>query len=148
MMAASFIVPAFLKKYRLKNAIFWGLFVFGASQVIMILAVFTALKVYFDNWHLTYLMFCLSIAMGVAVTFFNIPIGIIFQRNTSDEYRGRFWGFYSSITSFTIPVAYLLGGFLAQQLPLVVIFVSSTILLFLLDIWAVNVKEVRELKEQ
>lgn len=55
------------------------------------------------------------------------------------------WGLYSSITSFVIPLAYILGGSLAQRIPMVLIFGATGVLLLLVDLWVVNLKEVREL---
>jgi MFS family permease len=87
---------------------------------------------------------CFSFAMGIGVPFFNIPVTVIFQKSCADEYRGRFWGFYSSISSVVIPVAYLLGGFIAQRIPLILIIASSGILFLILDLFVVNMREARE----
>jgi MFS transporter, DHA3 family, macrolide efflux protein len=147
MMAASLLVPLFLKKYRLRSALFWGLLVLCASQLVMVPVLCPPLRAYFDNWRLTYFISFVSLVMGTAMTFFNIPITIIFQNSCADDYRGRFWGFYSSITSLVIPFAYVLGGFLAQRIPIVLIFGASGSLLLLVDLWVVNIRELRELGE-
>jgi DHA3 family macrolide efflux protein-like MFS transporter len=147
MMGASILVPAFLKKYRLRDALLWGLLVLALCQAILPLAIFTPLRAYFDNWGITCLMVGLSIPMGVAISFFNIPIGIILQKKTSDEYRGRFWGFFSCLSSLVIPLAYLGGGFLVQRAPIAFAFLGSSAAFLLLDLWVVNAREVRELGE-
>jgi MFS family permease len=147
MMLASLLVPHFLEKYKLRSALFWGLLVLCASQLVIVPVLSPPLRSYFDNWRLTYFISFVSFAMGAAMTFFNIPITIIFQKSCADEYRGRFWGFYSSITSLVIPFAYILGGSLAQRIPIVLIFGAAGVLMLLLDLWIISLRELRELRE-
>jgi MFS transporter, DHA3 family, macrolide efflux protein len=147
MMIGAFLVPRFLRKFRLRDGIIWGLLALIACQVVFIAAIFTPFRARLDNWRITYLMICLSSVMGVAITFFSVPINVIFQKRASDEYRGRFWGFSSSLSSLSIPAGYLAGGILSQKVPLVAIFVASTLMFLLLDLWMASLKELRELGE-
>jgi len=112
----TFIVPLFLKQYKLKSSIFWGMLIFSFSYLIVALIVFTPLKGYFDNWGITILWAIISMIVGIGMISFNIPFSVIFQKHTLDEYRGRFWGLQSSIISFSIGIGYLIGGILAQNI--------------------------------
>jgi MFS transporter, DHA3 family, macrolide efflux protein len=148
MMAASFVVPRFLHKYRLRDGIFWGLLVLCACQLVFIGAVLTPLGARLGNWGITAVMFLISLVLGVATTFFNVPIGIVLQQRAADEFRGRFWGFFGSITSLSIPVGYALGGALTTRVPMWAIFAGSTLVFLALDLWIVNVRELRELRSE
>ena len=85
--------------------------------------------------------------MGYAMTFFNIPTTTIFQRSCEDGYRGRFLGFNSSVSSLVIPFAPILGGSLAQRLPMALKFGAAGILLLMVDLWMLSLRELRELGE-
>ncbi len=146
MITASLIVPVIMNRYKLKTSIFWGLLVFCIAQVIFIITVFTPLRLFFDIWGITYIVASLSVVIGIAVTFFNIPINVIFQKHTAEEFRGRFWGFYYSLTSLIVPIGYFMGGFLSQNLPLVYVFAGSAVIMLILDIWAVNLKEIKDIQ--
>jgi hypothetical protein len=46
-----------------------------------------------------------------------------------------------------IPFAYILGGSLAQRIPIVLIFGAAGVLMLLLDLWIISLRELRELRE-
>jgi MFS family permease len=140
----SFIVPLFLKRCKLKSAIFGGMLIFSFSYLIVASIIFTPLKGYFNNWEITILWAILSIIVGVGMISFNIPINVIFQKHTLNEYRGRFWGFQSSIIAFSMGMGYLIGGVLAQNVWMGFLFAGSSLAIFTIDLWAVNIKEIKE----
>jgi MFS family permease len=147
MMAASLIVPRVIGRLRLRSAILRGLFVLSGSWAIFIASVLGPLGRGLDTWGITWLVSALSFAIGLAVTFFNVPINLILQRRTADEYRGRFWGFFSSLISLSVPFGYLAGGALVQRLPLWLIFAASALAILALALWIAGLKELRELRE-
>jgi hypothetical protein len=75
---------------------------------------------------------------------FNIPMNVIFQKHTLDEYRGRFWGLQSAVIAFSIGMGYLVGGILGQSLWMGFLFAGSSLAIFTIDLWAVNMKEIKE----
>jgi hypothetical protein len=79
--------------------------------------------------------------------FIFIPINVLFQRHTLDQYRGRFWGMQSSLTTAMMPLGYFIAGFLAQRVAMTVLFAGVAVIMFSVDLWISNVKEVRNLKE-
>ncbi|HUX42135.1 MAG TPA: MFS transporter [Rectinemataceae bacterium] len=147
MMTASLIVPRVIGRLRLRSAILRGLFVLGASWAVFIASVLGPLGRGLDTWGITWLVSGLSFAIGLAVTFFNVPINLILQRRTADEYRGRFWGFFSSLVSLSVPFGYLVGGALVQRLPLRLIFAASALAVLALALWIAGLKELRELED-
>jgi MFS transporter, DHA3 family, macrolide efflux protein len=146
-MAASFVVPGFLHRYKLRDGIFWGLLVLGASQALGALVLFSSLRGILGNWGITWCFFGISLVMGVAMTFFVVPVNLIFQKSASDEYRGRFWGFFASISSLAVPAGYLLGGLLTQRIPMAWVLLASAAMFLLLGAWVASLREVRDLRE-
>ena len=81
LMIASLLVPIFLKRYRLRSALMGGWLPFASSQLVWVLVLFPLLRPCFDTWRIAYLMSSISFGMGMAITFFNIPVTVIFQRS-------------------------------------------------------------------
>jgi MFS family permease len=140
----SFIVPRFLNRYKLQSAIFWGMLIFSLGYFVVAAIIFTPLKGYFDNWGITIWWAMISFIIGIGMVSFNIPVNVIFQKHTLDEYRGRFWGLQSAVIAFAIGMGYLVGGILAQSLWMGFLFAGSSLAIFAIDLWAVNIKEIKE----
>jgi MFS family permease len=140
----SVLVPLFLKRYRLRKSIFWGMLIFSLGYIIVAALIFTPFKGYFSNWGITMIWAVISFIVGIGMASFNIPTNLIFQKYTSDEYRGRFWGLQLSITTFSMAIGYLAGGFLAENVWMGFLFVGSSLAIFAIDLWAVNIKEIKE----
>lgn len=141
---ASIFVPFLLKRISLKKSIFWGLSI--CSCIIFIEAILLHFQKMgcFSNWSMTILFTIAGIIVGISLTFFNVPITVIFQKNTSDEYRGRFWGVQSAIISLTTSIGFLIGGYLAQKIWMGYLFIGTSIFVFVIAVWIVNLKVIKE----
>jgi MFS family permease len=149
-MVASIIIPRVLHKLDLRKAIIRGLLLLCACQVFAIAAIFTPLgapfRASFGNWGITYLCTFISFLLGFAMTFFNVPITIILQKRAIDEFRGRFWGFFGSLSSLSVPIGYLAGAALVRALPLWFAYALSTIGFIILCFWLASLRELRGIK--
>ncbi|MDA8410201.1 MAG: MFS transporter [Treponema sp.] len=147
MMIASPIVPRVIGRLRLRSAILAGLGVLATCWLLFIVSALGPFGKGLGIWGITWLVSGLSFAIGFSVTFINVPITLFLQRRTADEYRGRFWGFFSSLISLSVPLGYLAGGALVQRLPLALIFGVSALAVLLLALWMARSKELRELQD-
>ncbi len=148
-MIGACLVQVFSGRYKLKTSIAWGLFIWSFCILVITGLLFLHLvKGRFTIWEFTLIGSGLAVIGGTAFMFCCIPINVIFQKFTLDEYRGRFWGFQSSITALTTAAGFLIGGLLAQKVWMVFLFLSTSVALGLVDLWIANVKEVRELKDR
>lgn len=145
---SSFIVPVLLHRYRLKQAIFRGLGILSICWVIMPLLIFSGIKSFLNlnHWQITFLFMAVSIILGAALTGFSIPINVIFQKQVADEYRGRFWGLQTALLTLTSAIGYLIGGFLIQRVEIIFLFFGAALLIFILNLWVIQLKEIQELK--
>jgi MFS transporter, DHA3 family, macrolide efflux protein len=63
---------------------------------------------------------------GLSVAFINIPVFVLMQRKTTNEYRGRVFGLLQTAQMAIVPAGLLLAGFLVEVLPgYVVPFISG-----------------------
>lgn len=54
---------------------------------------------------------------GLSVAFINIPVFVLMQRKTDNEYRGRVFGLLQTAQMAIVPSGLLLAGFLVEVLP-------------------------------
>jgi MFS family permease len=141
------LVSVFLKRIQLRKALFWGLLTYSICTFIMFPIFSPQIQQYFSNWGITVLFSALGIIIGIAVTFFDIPINVIYQKYTADEYRGRFWGFQGSVMTMAMAVGYFLGGILAQRVWMGFLFLGIALMTLAINLWVTHLREVKELKE-
>jgi MFS family permease len=141
------MVSMFLKHITLRKKLFWGLLSYSACTLIIFPVFLPQIGQYFNNWAITIIFSTMGIVIGVAVTFFDIPINVIYQKYTSDEYRGRFWGFQGALLTLAMAVGYFLGGILAQRVWMGFLFLGIAMITLAINLWVINLKEVKELNE-
>lgn len=144
---ASFLVPLFLKHIQPKRTIGWGLLVYSLGILSLTIIFLPPWKAYFNNWGVTALFSVTGIITGLAVACFIIPINTIFQKYTTDEYRGRVWGLQISVITLAGAIGYFIGGFLAQKVGMGFLLAGSAIFVLIIDLWVVSLKEIKELKD-
>jgi MFS transporter, DHA3 family, macrolide efflux protein len=147
MMNGTFLVKLFSNHYKLKNSIFWGLTIFGFCILLVSFMLFPGLRGCFGNWGITIVFSIIGLIIGVALIFLLVPINLIFQKYTLNEYRGRFWGLQSSVITLAMATGYLIGGFLAQKIQIQFLFLSTALVVFIIDLWTLSLKEIKGLKD-
>jgi DHA3 family macrolide efflux protein-like MFS transporter len=145
MILGSIAVPLFLHRYKLKDAIFWGLLISSIGISLETLVLYPQLRSHFNNWEITAFLSAPKIIGGLSMTFFIIPINVIYQKFTSDEYRGRFWGLQGSLMTLAMSSGYFLAGFFAQRVWLGYLFYIPAIALLIMIYRFTNLKEIKEL---
>jgi MFS family permease len=73
----------------------------------------------------------IMVVMGVCISFIDIPIAYIIQKNIPDEYRGRVFSIGISIGKIILPVALVVSGLLLNVLPAYFITAAGGLLLML-----------------
>jgi MFS transporter, DHA3 family, macrolide efflux protein len=141
----SVTVPLFLHRYKLKDAIFWGLLISSIGISLETLVLFPQIRSHFSNWEISAFLSAPKIIGGLSMTFFIIPINVIYQKYTSDEYRGRFWGIQGSLMTLSMASGYFIAGFFAQRVWLGYLFYIPAIVLLVINLWVTNLKEIKEL---
>ncbi|MGI6365072.1 MAG: MFS transporter [Bacillota bacterium] len=107
------MLPEFRRRYR---AIFLGLL---AMAVALMASGLPAAPVLMDLGHGPIFVFylILMLASGLANPFVNIPLFVMMQRQTPDNYRGRVFGLVQTMCMAITPVAYLLAGAITERVP-------------------------------
>ena len=144
---SNLLAPLFLKRIKFRTAIFFALTTYCACTLLIAPAVLPQLRPFLSNWTITAWFCAAGLVLGLAMPFIFIPINVLFQRHTLDQYRGRFWGMQSSLTTAMMPLGYFIAGFLAQRVAMTLLFAGVAVVMFSVGLWISNVKEVKNLKE-
>ena len=149
MILGSFLTSIILHRQKLKHLIFWGFLTLSIFTLIGVPMLVPAVRSYFnlDNWGVSIFWTIVNTVCGLAVSFFTIPMYVIYQKRIADEYRGRFWGLENALRTAAICSGYFMAGFLAQKVWVGFLFGGTAIALFVINVWATNVKAIRELKD-
>lgn len=107
------VLPEFRRRYR---AIFLGLLVMTVALAASGLPAIPALMA-FGHGPIFVFYLILMLAFGLANPLVNIPIFVMMQRQTPDNYRGRVSGLVQTMCMAITPVAYLLAGAIIQGVP-------------------------------
>lgn len=88
--------------------------------------------------------FAISAVMGLAMCSMNIPFYVMFQSRVPDEVRGRVMGLVGSLIMAVTPISYLLGGYLAQYIPLYIIGFATSLLIGLSILIMLRFKKIMQ----
>ena len=143
MIAGTFFASSFLRRYKLKDLIFRGLLIISFSTLIGVPWFVPQVISYFSNWEISIFWAIINIICGVVVNFFTIPLYVFFQKHTSDEYRGRFWGLENSLRTVAMCGGFFVGGFFAQKVWLGFLFLGTAIVQFAIAICTKNIKAIK-----
>ncbi len=81
--------------------------------------------------------------IGLSIAFINIPVFVLMQRNTPDQYRGRVFGLMQTAQLAVVPAGLMLAGFLVEAWPGWVVPLVSGAGIFILFILVSRNGEVR-----
>ncbi|MCB2354684.1 MFS transporter [Clostridium estertheticum] len=142
MLVGAIIVSMFAKGNSIKLILF-GLWCSNITVLGLAIPIFPVGNSFFTTSRATIAYIVLGAIMGVFGSFVAIPIASTFQRLIKDEFRGRVNALISTIVVSAIPLGYLLGGFMAEFIPVYIIIVTGAFLMVI----TVFMGFVSELKE-
>lgn len=92
------------------------------------------------------IIFCgLSLILGISSALLKTPIHTAFQRLVDDEYRGRFFGIFTTLTQGTIPLGLVLFGILSDSVQLSTLFIVAGVIITALGVSILKFPELKEL---
>ena len=82
---------------------------------------------------------------GIANSLLNIPTGVVIQRIVPNEILGKVSSLVSTLMLVATPLGMLLGGFMADILPINILIFIVSIIFFMITIYLCVQKDVREI---
>lgn len=137
MIAGAIIVKRVMKKTSYKKILIVSSLILGICTNLLGLPVLFKSFVFTNHIYTSY--YCgIMIVFGVAISFIDIPILYILQRMIPNEYRGRVLSIVMTMVKAILPLALILSGFLLNKIPAYFITTVGGILLFLINVLALN----------
>jgi MFS transporter, DHA3 family, macrolide efflux protein len=92
--------------------------IIGMSFILLLIGV-PAYSVFagLDNQLIFVYLIALVLVLAGAIMFINMPVTVLLQRNTPDEYRGRVMSLLETGSSAMTPLGFILFGFLLEKMP-------------------------------
>lgn len=134
------VLPEIKKKYKL---FFACLLISGATLILLGLPGFPAIQAM--NKSVLFIGYFLVIfIIGVNNMIFNVPVMVMLQRETPDQYRGRVFGLFQTIVLSISPLSFIIAGAIIDKLPPYALPVGAgvLILLFVISVFSTN-KELK-----
>ncbi len=144
---SNLLAPLLLKRIRFRTSIFYALLIYSSCTLLIAPVLLPQVRPFLTNWGITAWFSAGGLILGFAMPFIFVPLNVLFQRHTVDEYRGRFWGIQSSLRTAMMPLGFFMAGFMAQRVAMTILFASVAIIMFSVGVWISNVREVKALKE-
>lgn len=90
----------------------------GMSFTLLLIGVpaFSAFRL-MDNQLIFGYLIALVLILAGAIMFINMPVTVLLQKNTPDEYRGRVMSLLETGSSAMTPLGFILFGFLLEKMP-------------------------------
>lgn len=116
MMVLALILSARKEIRKKEQSIIGG--IAGMSFILLLFGVpaFSALRG-MDNQLIFGYLIALVLILAGAIMFINMPVTVLLQKNTPDEYRGRVMSLLETGSSAMTPLGFILFGFLLEKVP-------------------------------
>lgn len=140
------ILSLFPEREKNRNLIVYGIIADGLlfASVGILLLLYTL--VFHGNVMLTLILLCIVFAgLGFVNTIVSVPSIVIFQKIVPNEYLGRFFGLFTTLTQGLIPLGLAIFGVISDVVLPLYIFLGTGTIVFFLGIWMCFIHELKEI---
>lgn len=123
------IIPKIIKNKNFVDVLFRGVKTIFFIEFLVAVPMLPIVTKHLSLLTMVIYYFVISAIMGLAMCSMNIPFYVIFQSKVPDEVRGRVMGLVGSLIMAVTPISYLLGGYLAQNVPIYIIGFATSLLI-------------------
>lgn len=116
MMVLALVLSARKEIRRKEFSIIGGIIVLSFILILMGVPAITPFTGISNGVVFMYLI-TLVLGLAAAIMFINMPVTVLLQRNTPDEYRGRVMSLLETGSSAMTPLGFILFGFLLEKMP-------------------------------
>ncbi len=136
------------KKPSIHKMVVFAFFIAGIVIYCNALAIIPGATTYLSKWSYTIYYSVLNILLGIVIVWVNITVGVICQQEVEDTFRGRVSSLLQSLSGASVPIGYLLGGFIAQKFRMYnILFVLASMVVFI-TLLVLSDKNIKGLQSQ
>lgn len=117
MMVLALVLSARKEIRRKEFAIMGGVVLLSSILILIGVPAFPSL-IEIGNQVIFIYLIALVLLLAAAIMFINMPVTVLLQKNTPDEYRGRVMSLLETGSSAMTPLGFILFGFLLEKMPI------------------------------
>jgi predicted MFS family arabinose efflux permease len=145
-MAASALMLQFLPPMEKKHKfMIWSMFAQSMGLILFVVPTFPFLINKFDASQFVIIYCVIALIRGLAFGFTNVPMQVVYQTLTPDEYRGRVFALQGTFFQAAKPVGVMLVGILIDIYPPYMITTISGILMAVACMIMFTVKDIKDI---
>lgn len=146
MLAATILIsmlPQPKKKYRF---MLWSMFIQSLGLIMLALPILPAVRPYMsDTTMLFYVYSGIILVRGLSFGFTNVPMQVVYQTLTPDEYRGRVFALQGAFFQGLMPLSMGVAGFFVDIFPAYALCVFAGVFMALTCIFMFRVKATKDI---
>ncbi|MDF2892999.1 MAG: hypothetical protein K0R80_3366 [Clostridia bacterium] len=146
MLIATLLIPLLpqpKKKYRF---MLWSMFIQSMGLILLAIPILPAVRPYMTNTNILFYTYCgILIIRGAAFGFTNVPMQVVYQTLTPNEYRGRVFALQGAFFQGLMPVSMGIAGFFVDIFPAYALCAFAGVFMALICIFMFKVKATRDI---
>jgi len=116
MMVLALVLSARKEIRRKEFSIMGGIVLLSSILILIGVPAFPQI-IEMSNQMIFIYLIALVLFLAAAIMFINMPVTVLLQKNTPDEYRGRVMSLLETGSSAMTPLGFILFGFLLEKMP-------------------------------
>ncbi|AQR96019.1 MFS transporter [Clostridium saccharoperbutylacetonicum] len=116
MILGAFLIKGVMKKYSYTEIVRWASILLSFSMVAIGFSVILYYELFNEIFYLIYFILIMIIA-GIAISFIDIPLFYILQKDIPEEFRGRVLCIGISVAKIVLPMALIMSGGFINSVP-------------------------------
>ncbi|HYE12636.1 MAG TPA: MFS transporter [Patescibacteria group bacterium] len=146
MLIATLLIPLLpqpKKKYRF---MLWSMFIQSIGLILLAIPILPIVRPYMTNTNILFYTYCgILIIRGAAFGFTNVPMQVVYQTLTPNEYRGRVFALQGAFFQGLMPVSMGIAGFFVDIFPAYALCTFAGVFMGLVCIFMFGVKATKDI---
>lgn len=146
MLAATLLIPLLPQPKKKYKFMLWSMFVQSLGLILLAIPILPAVRPYMTNTNMVFYIYCgILLIRGSAFGFTNVPMQVVYQTLTPNEYRGRVFALQGAFFQGLMPVSMGVAGFLVDMFPTYALCIFAGVFMGLACIYMFNVKATQDI---
>jgi DHA3 family macrolide efflux protein-like MFS transporter len=146
MLAATVLVSVLPPPKRKYRFMLWSMFVQSLGLIMLAIPILPVVRpLLSDQFMLFYVYSGIIFIRGLAFGFTNVPMQVVYQTLTPDEYRGRVFALQGAFFQGLMPVSMGVAGFVVDAVPAYAICIFAGVFMALTCIYMFGVKATKDI---
>lgn len=146
MLAATLLIPLLPQPKKKYKFMIWSMLVQSIGLILLAIPILPFVRPYMTNTNLVFYTYCtILLFRGAAFGFTNVPMQVVYQTLTPNEYRGRVFALQGAFFQGLMPVSMGVAGFFVDIVPAYALCIFSGVFMGIACIYMFGVKATKDI---